>query len=348
MIPTISTRHVNVTKPQSAGTIRRLFTKLDGDNYVLEMDWSSIDNFLTCWKKSEYALVFSRTTGRTAALTYGTAYHLALEQYYRGERDIEKLLAAAQPEFDTNPPALDEYRNPEFLRKSLTEYIEKYSKEDSFLIQTMDGAPMIEQPFATPLCELVIKDWIPYNATMLLRDEDGAKIVKGKLYVDTIFVQWTGVIDILAADGSEKWPVVIDHKTTSVGGPTYYDQFDLAQQFRGYCWAAGKIMEQPVTHAMANVIEGRKETKTGKSRDYQRKWINYTTEQVERWQIDMTAIVTDLVSKLRTGHFPENTHSCVGKFGKCDFFDVCRLPENMRQTMLQSASFTNNVWNPLQ
>lgn len=344
-IPSLNLSHVQIHKPQAIGAIRRLFTPLGDNDYILEMDWSSIDHFLACWRKSEFALVYSRVSGRSAALTYGSAIHLALEQYYRGETDPEKIMVAGMPEFEANPPSLSEWRNIEKYRETITKYIAKYSKDDSFTIDKLGDTLMVEQPFSTPLCELEINDFIPYDASMLL--PAGTPITEGKLFIRRLFVQWTGVIDLLIRDGSDQSRGIVDHKTTSIGGPTYYDGFDLTQQFRGYCWAATKISGEPVLKAMANVIEGRKPTKTGVSLEFQRKWITYLPEKISTWETDMKAIIADFMSKLVKGHFPENTHSCVGKYGKCEYFDVCRLEQKLQLHLLNTDIYTNNVWNPL-
>lgn len=348
MIPSLNLSHVHVHRPQSIGTVRKLFSHLEHDDYILEMDWSSINHFLTCWRASEFALVYSRVMGRTPALTYGSALHLSLEAYYRGERDVAKLLQVAAPEFEANPPGLGEWRNMEALEKAIKGYIEKYSALDAFQVKTtISGELMVEQAFSTPLCEIEINNWIPYYPDMLLPAMEGS--LATKLYINKLYVQWTGVIDIAAEDGPDHDDLVIDHKTTSIGGPTYYDQFDLSQQTRGYCWAMSQLTGRPCRKFMANVIEGRAPTAKGKgnSLDFQRKWVTYTDEQISKWQHDMTSIIKDFIAKLVAGDFPENTHSCIGKFGKCSYLDVCRLPEKMRGTMLASDVYTSNIWNPL-
>jgi len=75
-----------------------------------------------------------------------------------------------------------------------------------------------------------------------------------------LHIIWSGVIDLVIAENGRLF--IVDHKTTSVEGDTYWKGFQLSQQFMGYVWAAQKIINKTIDGALANVLYGRAPTKT--------------------------------------------------------------------------------------
>jgi len=102
-IPELDLSNIGV-KPQDPDLPRKfLLVHYKDDEYTLTIDHSSISLFTECDKKAEYALVHGRIGHEKAALSYGKAVHLALETYYKGERDMGKILLAGLPEFEEKP-----------------------------------------------------------------------------------------------------------------------------------------------------------------------------------------------------------------------------------------------------
>lgn len=345
---------VQTRPPQQKGEPRYLLSHLEGDDYVLEIDWSSIQQALTCDRSAMWSLIYGRTTGKSAALTYGSAIHKGLETYYRGGASLTEILASGEQEFLDYPPGLSEWRTYDSYARALTEYVKKYSIEDTFtILRNSEDLPMVEQGFALPLTVIPVGEFLAFPGELICKNPPAvieraapSDFAGGlNLFVDNIHVVWTGVIDLVVKDSDQLW--IVDHKTTSIEGDSYWKQYELSQQFTGYVWAASELLGQRVEGAVANVIYGRQPTKTGRGLDFLRRRYHYRDDQLGEWRQNMIWLMEDFVHNLQTGRFPMKTQWCVGKFGTCPYHDVCSLPSSARLTMLMSDQYSRNVWNPL-
>lgn len=331
------------------------------DDYILYIDNSALEMFNTCNRKSFHYLVRGReSTGVSAALTFGGAFHSALEQRYkRGLRfvddnttttigDKEVRLSALQDAFiDRYMLGIklheDEHRTPDRCKNVVRAYNERYAQEPFEFIE-VNGKPLCEVGFAVPLCR------VPVQRTMRGWQTDEPT---HEIYINDILVVWTGRIDLpVLWDGV---PTIIDHKTTSMLGTTFADQFRLSPQMLGYCWAANNIPEltrliggKRFQSLCVNAACIRKPTRTGVPTEFVRNRYFYDDSLMDEWLLDTNCLVTEFIMNFVEGYFPKKANWCIGKYGACQYLDVCSMPVgNQRRVMLNSDRYRDVTWNPL-
>lgn len=303
---------------------------VDGDTLLI--DNSSLEHFTTCPRQAYYSLVRKlRPTGERTALTFGGIIHKILEARYRCTTALHAqtdevtnvMLATAQREFQKWSPPEDDYRTYSCAVELIRRYAEHYPFEQFETARGLDGAPMIEVPFAIPLADL--------------KTDDG--IIK---------VVWTGRIDLVYLSANGGGLYVMDHKTTSIMGPSYFTSFEIAHQLYGYAWAVEKLCGREVSGVVINALGVRKPSKSGKAFKFERKLIPVVRSLLDEWTRDTMYIVADFVEHCRRGYHPKHTAWCVGKFGECPFRKVCTLDgEDQREVMLGSGEYQKNEWSPL-
>lgn len=170
-----------------------------------------------------------------------------------------------------------------------------------------------------------------------------------------VHIEWTGIIDMLAEINGDLY--VVDHKTTSIISQDFFDGFEIAMQPTGYFAAMrAAFPDLPIKGFMANVLACRKPvaafTKSGKptsSKPFEafRRQYHYSDWHVNEFKQDTLALVEELFANVTNKFFPKKTQWCVGKYGKCPYFDVCSLPPQSRMDMLMSDQYINNTWKPV-
>lgn len=308
---------------------------------TLLIDNSSLENFTTCPRAAQYYLCQKREkNSERPALMFGGIIHKILEARYKHgphiTRDAERaMLVTAEAAFANYTPAFDDFRNYGTAVNLIAEYNKTYAQE-SWDILHHDNKPLIEIPFAVPLGELEV------NADLTVREADGRITLR---HVSTIKVMWQGRIDMVVQREGRIYG--LDHKTTSMLGPSYFKEYELASQFHGYTYALEYLLKRKVEGFIINALGVRKPTKTGKAIEFQRATVSYLPSAVAEWQSDTLAIVSDFIEMARRECLPKHTKWCVGKYGLCQFFDVCTLPIEQRQQMLLTGEYKPVTWSPL-
>ena len=205
---------------------------------------------------------------------------------------------------------------------------------------------MIEKAFEVPLGRLDV------NADIRLPEWPEPRRVKA------IHVAWSGRIDLVAhVHGHNR---IVDHKTTSLAGDQYVQQFALAHQTIGYTWVARILWpELNVTGFCLDSIALRRcteDTKDLMSRgprggdaplSFFKAYFDYNEERVEQWEANTLAIISDFVHCLVRNFFPMFTNSCFGKYGRCQYHDACEIEnDQVRMRFLQGDSFKTVTWLP--
>jgi hypothetical protein len=307
---------------------------------TLFIDNTTLETMTTCPRQYQYyGLVKRESTKERPALKFGDIVHLILEVKYRNlhlppEQQTKLMVEKAVYLFSIYSPPEDDYRNLNLTVDAIEHYQKLYSFEP-FTIATQNGNPLIEIPFAVPITEFEV------NANIPIRNPDSTIEVR---WVEKIKVVWTGRIDIVYDLNGKLFGM--DHKTTSMMGPTFFREFDTSSQFPGYSWAV-TAMGIPLSSFIINALGIRKPTKTGKGFEFTRHTINFTPNSLEEWKRDTTFIISDLISMLLRDYFPRHTKWCVGKYGECQYYNVCVLPEEQRSMMLGTGDYKPVVWNPL-
>ena len=128
---------------------------------------------------------------------------------------------------------------------------------------------------------------------------------------------YTGRIDLLAED--EFGFFGCDHKTSFYAPKA--KEFSLSPQFLGYLWALEQVTALPIKRFMLNGIQI---TKTKKPEDsFFRFILNYSPWKKKNWKIQVIALMNRIKAKKEV--LP-NYFSCIGKYGACQFYEACCLP----------------------
>tara|TARA_R110000796_G_scaffold71635_10_gene162623 strand:+ start:1325 stop:2470 length:1146 start_codon:yes stop_codon:yes gene_type:complete len=332
---------------------RRLLIPIDDkpDEYILAIDNSSMEKLCQCPRSAEFYLLDRREKPASSALIFGGALHEALEAYYtgRGNEGHEEIMKY----FQKQPPMWQDWRTADLCCEVFTRYMSRYPLENEpFRIprfdadgnESPDGKLAVELPFSVPIGVLDVDQTSGYSASTLVQDQLGND---EPVYIKRIHFMWRGKMDLLLVDPNDNW-WVMDHKTTSIAGPSFLDAFVLSQQMFGYVQASRELTKRPIKGLFLNGIVTRKPTKSGKGFDYIREKLHYDDWHLEEHRRDVTAMVGELLTNICQGYFPRKTTWCVGKYGKCSYHDVCAMTTKPSQdVVLNSDLYTPVTWSPL-
>jgi hypothetical protein len=303
----------------------------DGALFVSD-SWLSA---LTQCPREFYYLYGLRRVAKTTkpALIFGSAVHEALAERYNTDPNLadptteSRMIEAAGRVFESTPVLDDDHRNLGFCSKVIQAYNNEYPLE-SFEVMPFDAA----------------------NPT-------GMKLVEQNFAVefDTINgypVFYTGLLDFpYTQNHGELW--VMDHKTTSVMSDSYFRDLAVAPQQWGYCWAAMKTLARVPAGYTINAIPTNKPSKTGRVTEtkdgglkieFQRASTFINADMLLEWEENTHYQIKEFFHYVETGFFPTHRKNhCVGKYGCCQFYDVCTLPMNQRGVMLASGLFEDKV-----
>lgn len=322
----------------------------------LFIDNSTLQRLSSCPRKGLYTFTLKKRPNKIRpALVFGSAIHLALETRARlvdqtgfCSIDIQNKMLDKLVEFyqkDENMIESD-YRNVNYAVNTIKEYNESYQYDNLIPIEIPDWGPAVELPVAICAGELAI------NKTILVSDPDVNSGAPFEKHIDKLRIFLTGKIDrIVEYKGGL---CILDHKTSSIGGPTFFDEFYTSLQFQGYKFAAEKILKRNVSGVIIDAIFCRPPKADGSvNRTFDRQYIPINSEMLLDWQLSYLNTIKNFidchVNQASYGHlaFPRNTSSCVTKYGKCDFFDVCMLAPSQRPFILDSGAYTKDTWSPL-
>jgi len=383
---TIPTSDVHLQpEPLVASPPRQLLTPLPTPgHFLLVIDNSSLEVFTTCPQSAYYKLVLKREAhARNAALTFGGALHEGLEALlhfqYAVDNETEhstdreevraKYAEAAQDQrilrfFTENPAPLDEYRTVQNCLAVLAAYRQRATMPDyQWEIQSDASGPIIERAFELPLGVVEVNDDLDMP---WLTDDDLARIPRGnrhedgskRVYCSHIHIAWSGRIDAVArCNGAVR---VVDHKTTSIMGDQFMQDFQISNQVLGYVWAAKQLWPDLAVSAFClNAIHFKKPTGTGPitapgprggpaALNFVRGYYEYSQTRIDEWETNCLAIVSDFIHCLVRDQHPRHSKWCFGKYGKCQYHDVCVQDDpRVRENMIKSDMFKTVTWNPV-
>lgn len=313
---------------QIAGTLIDNFL-IDGAIFI---DNSTLEAYNNCPRAFEYRSIRKRVTAAPqSALTFGGAIHKALEHRYKNDKDLKggeatesAMLSAFATALEGRPISEDDYRNYDYGCGMLRQYNTCYPVEEFEIATTPMGELMVELPFAIAL------GTVHYGTAGLVQ----------------IPVIYTGRLDlgIYLPDGSF-W--VMDHKTSSIVGDSFYAQQAMSAQQEGYNYACWRTTGKRPEGFIINMLASRKPSKTGKGIEFNRQRVYLSEERLEEWKQNTLVLVQEMMDYFSLSHFPMRKAHCVGKYGRCQFYDVCSLPQGQRHLLLESNLFTTNTWSPL-
>lgn len=266
---------------------------------------SSADIIQTCRRKAYYSIHmdYRPSSGDSTALSFGSAIHKALEEFYRagpGERSIDKCVdafVACASGTKLIELASDDKRSISNGKRIIEKYFSVY-RDDPWIAVTDEHGPFVERSF-----EIAVDSEI------------------------NIF----GQIDCLLKNVETGEIVVCDHKTSSSLGTDFMNRIKPNLQFSTYAWAARQL-GWDVKRVMINGIQVAK-TKTDLVRVF--------TERNQEDFNEMMETYNDSIEMMRqarnTNKWPLNSTAC-SHYGGCQYREVCSLPADQRDNALDVLS----------
>lgn len=316
------------------------------DDYILEIDYSSMSNALECWRRAENYSIHSREANKDNSPTdFGNLFH-RLEGYRRlhGWNDETKVwqLQHIQDHFAMHQVAPTDHRTSDRMVAVMKLYYEKYANDGlEKKIYTDEQGMWVERPFKVELCTLAVNATIPYARSLVLTSGLDSPTFR----LRNLHIVYTGRCDTVLTEGDALW--VLDDKTSSRGGGEFFEWFRLSLQTRGYVWVVQKLLGRPVLGCILNAVIIRPLTKTGTGTEMERRNYFYSQDSLAEWEESMKAHVADFVSNLVRGYWPQTALSFKSPCSGCDYAENCTLPLAQRAADLASDLYRDVRWNPV-
>lgn len=319
------------------------------DDYILELDYSSLSTFLCCPRRAENQLIHSRQrAGGTSATSFGQLFHSCEE--LRLEHGLTPIVEQKQKElvsahYLAHPVPPEEYRTGARMLDVLAKYNARY-RDDRWpeAVLVHEGEKFVERAFKIELATVEVNGELPYSIEQLT----GAKEELGTMKVRNIHILFTGRIDAILTNSNLLF--VVDHKTTS-REDGFAESFRLSLQTRGYVWAAQHILGRPLAGCIINEVLVRPPLKTDRGKNDREKFDRltyfYSEDIITEWEQNMRAHLSDFVACLQRGFFPQVALSFMSPCLYCDYRDNCTLPFSQRAADLSSDLYADVTWNPV-
>jgi hypothetical protein len=177
-----------------------------------------------------------------------------------------------------------------------------------------------------------------------------------------IRVIYTGKIDLPIQFEQSIW--VMDHKTTSMLGGTFWDRMRMSAQQKGYCWSFWKLTGVKPEGYIINAIRTKQpplyvtkgtESNRGKKQSPEDWWKETFAREkyylkptdLAEWHNNAVSLFEEFFWNYYRGYLPMETANACTAWGRCPYFDVCTMEEDSRLLMLNSGQYAQNEWSPL-
>lgn len=292
-------------------------------------DYTTIDQFLRCRKKYYWRMVRDlNPITISPALSFGKMVHLSLEKYYKEGYDAAVAVWEGYQDREG-----DELRTRANGLKLMETYARVY-KNCPFKV--LD----VEVGFAVPV----------YNPTdtcvncngVLLEEENCCILCK---YPKSIL--YGGRIDAIIEWDSQLF--ALEHKTTSILGYSYFEQFRPNMQVDGYVYAVSQLMGKKCQGAVINALEPWKEVKrvtdkTKKPEDhFARKPVMRSDEELKDWSLEVNQIVCDILKTEKDHRFYKTKSACFQYNYSCPYKQLCLYGDDER---LVKKDYEISKWEP--
>lgn len=259
---------------------------------------------------------------------YGRFLHKYMMEphYHPAIENATDVLNANFEEFAKIAPE-DDYRTLDYTQKLYALYRETYEHEP-FDVLTVGGKPAIELPFAIHICDIDYPD-------------------HGR-----VPVIYTGRIDLIGRRHSDGEYFVLDHKSSKIGGSTFWEQWRNSTQLFGYCYAAQQLAGLFITSYTVNALFVRPPSRTGKMHELLRQSYGIGDDDASRlaaynaWHSNLIDHITQLEWSINQNNWPMCTNACVRRYGVCEYLDTCRFAPG-REHLIDSNLYIPVTWDPL-
>ena len=349
-------------------------TPIPLDNGAMFVSSSFLDT-LTCPRAAEYYKLNSRVADRgTSAMTFGQHIHSALSLYYRLQEYnldhatiMSRVSTLLEMEFSATPVDPDDWRNLNWAMETFQQLVRKYREEEFEVVRYKEARKCKKCDNLGPClwCNgtglTTIMSEIPF-AVKLFDYHPGILGCKpGGAYGDIIPIYYHGFIDLLISRRGLLY--VMDFKSTSQLGPSYWDDKKAIAQPKGYAWALEQLLGVKVHGYLIRAIRtipppkyvtDGTASKKGEFKKISDWWDESLCEQsyelgdgeLSEWKDNATAQVKQFFYHYSQGMFPQNKSMCIAKYGKCQYYEVCHtFPTMDRQILLNSTMFKTKEQN---
>lgn len=316
----------------------------------LLIDNSSLEKF-SCPRRWQHSEVDLRSpVAEKAGANFGSTMHRGWETRYTicgtrspVEAEMPLIETAMHQWLDENPQPPGDFRDFNHACKMMRVYNQIYPQEQFEIVKNHNDKPIVESSFMLPFC--IIKN----NHEVLPWTCDHDKVAD-IVATSAIPVYYCGKLDLGISDANGLWS--FDHKTAFMFGDSWIKQMSMDGGQLGYCWALGKVLNKPVAGYVIDGVRVRRPTVKSQfvgdapidSTDFVRLPFFVTPDQLAEWEEDVRQIIRSIFTCYTNSYFPRHRWQCIGKYGPCEFFDVCSTPRDQRQIVLESGLFEQNEW----
>ena len=348
---------------------------------------SSFLDTLTCPRASEYYKLNSRVADRgTSAMTFGQHIHSALSLYYRlqeynlsHDTIMSRVSTLLEMEFSATPVDPDDWRNLNWAMETFQQLVRKYKEEEFEVVRYKEarkckkcngiGTTTIEEPdryivgipclWCNGTGLTTIMSEIPFAVKLF--DYRATHPMPGANDGWFIPIYYHGFIDLLISRRGLLY--VMDFKSTSQLGSSYWDDKKAIAQPKGYAWALEQLLGVKVHGYLIRAIRtipppkyvtDGTASKKGEFKKIADWWDESLCEQsyelgdgeLTEWKDNAIAQVRQFFYHHSQGMFPQNKSMCIAKYGKCQYYEVCHtFPIADRQILLNSTMFKTKEQN---
>jgi len=278
--------------------------------------------------------------GKSPALGFGGVLHEGLATWYRTNDSIAAL-EAVRDNWRHQPP-VDDYRTLEKCLKVMTEYVKEYPHETWQIIGADHGEPIVEKSFT-----LATGLYLPCTLSWLGNEQINTEPCRNASTPTQSHcvecgrslepIEYGGIIDLLASFNNNTY--VVDHKTTSRMGDSYFLQFKPDNQMTGYIWAAGELAGRPAAGALINAVGIYKSQAT----KFERQLTTRSAQDIERWRRDLHRVCIEIKTNEQDGVWPMRSKACT-LYGRCEFHNVHSISDHESQLKILEQQFVKRVW----
>ena len=287
----------------------------------------------TCPRKFYYTIILGyQSNGFAAHLSFGIAYHKALEQF---DKDIFDGIPRAQAinnairfclsygyrddlgrfrPYDAQYTA-EPTKTRDTLVRAVVWYLDHFKDDPAKTFQRSNGAPAVELSFKINLSDFLTPDGSPF---LLCGHLDRVVELDDKLY----------------------W---MDRKTTKGAlDSRYFRTFTPSNQMSLYNAASQILLGVPMAGGLIDACQiGVNFTR------YARHPIHRTRGQMDEWYADTKFWIGQAIDHAVADYWPQNDTRC-GDFGGCPFIGICSKDPKVRTGFLEHSGFIERKWNPLE
>lgn len=284
---------------------------------TLTMSNSAFNTF-SCPVKGllSYAFKLRPIGASSLAMDYGTSIHAGLAEMMKG-KSLEEAKQVFYQEADKFQ--IDTYDDPRRCTARGTDTLEQWQQWIATLNYPIKAITLRERP-AVEVCVIktIAKEEVSFLGEMTFK--------------------WLGIIDAVVEYKGQYW--ILDHKTTSMLGDRFLDDKIRSNQFLGYYYLMKDIVKKELNVDIAGCLIDAISTGT-KDVNFRLYEIPFSPWQIDEWIVSTRRKLLDIVYTISNIVFnPEyevvaELESCVTKYGRCPFFNVCSVNPRLRDEMLR-------------